>query len=144
MAFEEIVRASFAAQAERLEVEENARRKAKFVQACENWAANYGRGAKPVCEFAVDSTVSFEGNFKLEIFETAFPADKRDPEEWLPKQFKPTSGAEEIGNELKYMPGFYAWVGTGAWPEIGTTLEKNGEKFKFLRPYPFAGFWMKI
>lgn len=144
MAFEAEVKASFAALAEKLEFDENARRKAKFIRACENWAQNYGNGPKPVADGKVDGIVSFEKFFSFELVETPDPVDSRDPSEWLPKNFQATHGAEEIGAELKHMPGFYSFTGTAKWPEAGEVREKDGAKFRFFRPYPFMGVWAKL
>lgn len=139
------MRVANALHAERLEEHENGKRLADYFNACTNWGAGYGKGQRPVIPLAVDSSLSFENQFTLTVFETDRPLTDRQPEEWLPKNFLPTAGAEEIGEEFKHAPGTFRFTGTGAYPPDGERRALNGVTFAFKRGFfGLQGYWVKV
>ena len=139
------MRIANALHAERIEAHENEKRLAEYLQGCENWAANYGRGPKPAIPFAVDSSLSYDGPFLLTVFETTRRLTEKKPEEFLPKHLLPSLLVQQIGAEIKHMPGCFAFTGTGAYPADGEVRELDGLRVQFkLAFFGLQGYWERL
>jgi hypothetical protein len=143
MFYDQVI-ASYGALAQRLEEDENARRLNLYFGDVANWIVNYAVGPAPKIPLAVDSRVSFQNVFSMEIFETAVPLTDKRPESFLPPHLKPSADELGIGAELKHMPGCFAFAGRGGYPADGALREKDGAKFAFvLAFYGLQGYWRK-
>lgn len=145
--FDDIVRATFASSAEALASHLNAEFVKSYIQACKNWAENYGRGGsepEPVAPLALKAEVSFEGYFSLKMIESSVPVSTLKPRDFLPAVYNQDGAVGgKIGRKIVgTVNKFYEAVGSYAVP--GEVLVVNGASYIYKRPTPFGGWWEAI
>lgn len=141
--FDDLIRASFAAQGKAMAEHANEAAAGDYVLACQNWAANRGAGAKPEASLAIEAVIAFEPEFSLTFRDTGVPVSSVKPESFLPVYAtdKDALGGR-VGGPILGQPGkFYLQSGSRAMH--GETETVGANQFEFRAPFfGLGGYWV--
>ena len=150
MAFEEQVKASFAAAAIRTAEDINTARRVNYLDACRTWGENYGRPdngtPKPVCPKAVKAVYAFEPFFYNEYPETGDLVSNRKPEDFIPVVYTHDNISVRIGAPMTHDSTKYSQaVGTYKTP-ADREIETVGEyRYQYIQGFfGLSGYWVKL
>lgn len=141
---QESIRASMVAEMRRMADQMNKVATATYLGACQNWAANYGRGDKPVVPKAIEAVVSWDPSIVVQFLATESPVSTARPEDFLPMNphLRKAVGGP-VGGPIPETTNRYYLV-DGFYPSANDRVEVDNRVFQFVRPYHFGGHWEEI